>query len=180
MQRTQGFSLIELMIALAIMVILVTVAIPGFQSTLIRINASSIADTLISSLNFARSEAMNRNVRISMCASLDGLTCDAGASDWNSGWIVSTLTPVGALDTVLRYKRIDTQNADIKLESNNAKIVIFKATGEGFFSLPVPIVGSDFTFLTQITGCDTPQLSVKRVIAVALSGALTVSTQACD
>jgi type IV fimbrial biogenesis protein FimT len=179
MQRTQGFSLIELIITIAIMTILITVAIPGFQSTLMRMNASSIADTLIASLNFARSEAISRNERVALCASLDGLACDATAADWNAGWLIFRPAASVGLGTI-RYKRVEANDANIELGGNNARTIIFKSSGEGFFSLPSPIVGATFAFTTQITGCDNPQLNVRRVISVALSGNITVVREACN
>ncbi|EPJ46446.1 MAG: hypothetical protein OFPII_21270 [Osedax symbiont Rs1] len=122
-----------------------------------------------------------------MCASLDGATCVASATNWNSGWLVytsasaSASATVSTISTILRYKKIDHQGAEIRLKKGNAgkddHKVVFKPTSVGLLS--TAFTATNFIFYTQISGCHSPLLAIKRKIKVALSGGITVSTQAC-
>ena len=81
-----GFTLIELMVTLAVLGILAAVGVPAMQAL---INANRLAGAtgeLTSALQLARSEAVRRGARVNVCRSADGSTCSAG-TDW-SRWIV--------------------------------------------------------------------------------------------
>lgn len=55
-----GFTLIELVVALAVFVILATVAVPGFQRMLASNRLSADHNEILAGVNFARSEAIKR------------------------------------------------------------------------------------------------------------------------
>lgn len=79
-----GFTLIELMITLVVVIILAAIAAPSF-STMIRENrAATQANNLLSSLQMARSEAINRGVRVTMRRLSNTDTV------WEDGWRVFT------------------------------------------------------------------------------------------
>lgn len=82
----RGFSLIELMVALAILSVLLGFALPAFQSMSLSANLRSNANTLVASAQLARSEAIKRNAVVRLCVSSDGASC--GSGDWEQGWIV--------------------------------------------------------------------------------------------
>ena len=84
--KIKGFTVIELMIVVGVMGILLAVGLPSLQDTISRISTNSQAKTLVSSLNFARSEAIKRGSLVSICASSDGTDCAADA--WSDGWLV--------------------------------------------------------------------------------------------
>jgi type IV fimbrial biogenesis protein FimT len=86
-KRSPGFSLIELLVAIALVVVLTTVAIPSFSSMLTNTRMAGELNTLLSALNVARSEASKRGQRVSVCP-MSGTAC-ANVSDWSAGWQVT-------------------------------------------------------------------------------------------
>ena len=87
-QRTteRGFTLLEVMVVVAILAILAALAGPSFTPMIERWRVRSATEDLQSSLYFARSEAIKRGGGISVAAK-DG-------ADWSSGWQVKSGTDV--------------------------------------------------------------------------------------
>lgn len=83
----RGVSLIEILVTLAIAGILSSLAVPSFKSTILDNRLNSQISSLMSHVNRARSEAIKRNVRVTLCKSPDGATCTK-TGNWNQGWIV--------------------------------------------------------------------------------------------
>lgn len=83
-----GFTLIELMVAIAVMGLLLSVAVPSFEQVMADSRRTSDVNELLLSLNLARSEALKRGSHVTICKSLDGASCAATTTPWNKGWIV--------------------------------------------------------------------------------------------
>jgi type IV fimbrial biogenesis protein FimT len=60
----QGFSVVELMVAVAVLAIIVGIGLPSFQTMLERSRVDSAADSLADSFRYARSEAITRNTTV--------------------------------------------------------------------------------------------------------------------
>lgn len=88
MIHQRGFTLIELMITIAVLSILLGIAVPGFQATIQNNRSTTLANELITALNLAKSEAVRRGTDVTACASNDGATC---SGNWTDGWIVSVV-----------------------------------------------------------------------------------------
>lgn len=82
----RGFTLLELMIAVAVAAILVTVAAPGMSDLIRRQQASSGINELVYSMRLARSEAVTRKRSVGVCVG-DGDQC-LDSNDWHRGWLV--------------------------------------------------------------------------------------------
>jgi type IV fimbrial biogenesis protein FimT len=87
MNRENGFTLVELMITLVIAAILLTVAVPSFNTTIKDNRLITDANRLVSSLALARSEAVKHGRTATVCVSSDQATC-TGETDWTLGWMV--------------------------------------------------------------------------------------------
>ena len=89
----EGFTLLELMITIVVGGILMAIAMPAFNSFVQNDRDSTQINTLVSSFNYARSEAVRRNTSagVEVCPSGGGNICNRGAA-WSQG-IVARLTP---------------------------------------------------------------------------------------
>lgn len=98
LQRAQGFSLIELMVAVAILAILLALAVPSFQDMIQQNRVRTAAADLNDSLNLARSEAIKRGSATRLCIDSDNawvIELISDASTLREGRIAEdvTLTP---------------------------------------------------------------------------------------
>jgi type IV fimbrial biogenesis protein FimT len=82
-----GFSLIELVIALCLVGLLLTVAAPAYGDWIASRQLANHAEYLAETLNHARSEAVKRSQRVNLCKSVDGKQC-TNAGTWANGWIM--------------------------------------------------------------------------------------------
>ena len=108
-KNIQGFTLIELIVTLAVFSILVAIAAPSFNAFTDSSRRASEVNNFSGTLAYARSEAIKRNSNVSVCArtsTVGAETCSAVANDWKYGWMVFDDTDVdGVLDadeTLLR------------------------------------------------------------------------------
>ena len=90
-QRRCGFTLVELIVTLAVAAVLVAGVIPGFQQLVARNRQTAHLNTVVASLALARSRAVDQGYYASLCPSLDGETC-ADTFRWDRGWLVFTDT----------------------------------------------------------------------------------------
>ena len=75
------------MVSIAVLAVLVAVGVPMFRDVALGSRLSAAANNLLASVQLARSEAIKRNLAVTVCASADGATC-AGGGGWQQGWIV--------------------------------------------------------------------------------------------
>ncbi len=98
MNKQNGFTVIELMVTVVIVSILLTMGVPSFINTIEQNKLATEINSLISTLQYARSESVKTGKRITVCRSDDGVDC--GATGYEDGWIVfeDDVTADGDLD----------------------------------------------------------------------------------
>ncbi|HVP87624.1 MAG TPA: GspH/FimT family pseudopilin [Casimicrobiaceae bacterium] len=82
-----GFSLVELMIAVAIFALSLRFGMPAYGDWIASRKLANHAEYLVETLNLARSEAVKRGMRVNLCKSRDATQCDPHAK-WESGWVM--------------------------------------------------------------------------------------------
>lgn len=151
--RQGGFTMVELMITVAIMATLTAIGAPMFTDTLRKVRLNSISGALVSSLQQARSDAIRLNRRVLVCASNSGRTDCAGATNWGTnGWILcydedandACDATTAALPNPIRVE--NTVNAAIATVTGPAASVRFNPTGSsgdlGSATVTVAVTGA--------------------------------------
>lgn len=127
-----GFTLVELLMVLAVTAILVTFAVPSFSAIMGSSKLTAASNALLSSMYLARSEAIKRNGRVVLCKTADGVSC-ATAGGWEQGWIVfHDANSNGERDSgELLIQRTQPLADRVKVTGNSpvARYVAFIATG---------------------------------------------------
>ncbi len=85
-KHISAFTLIELMITLAVAAVVLTLGVPSFGRVIEQNQLSAYTNQLVSSLHFARSEAVKRNDFVKVCHSDDGINCNG--TGYEDGWII--------------------------------------------------------------------------------------------
>ena len=156
--HAHGFTLIELMVTVAVMGILAIVAMPSMAALVTNSRVSGQTEELVTSLQLARAEAIRRNARVTVCAGAAGVC--SGSTTW-SGWTIfgrdnTAATPV---DDVIR----DT--------TASASMQVTGPTG-GIVYRPSGMIDTQQTLQVDSDGN-------MRCLAVLVSGVVTVTKGAC-
>lgn len=161
MASSRGFTLYELMVALAVASIIISFGVPGFQSYIQNSRSVTHTNDLVTALNLARSEATRRGAPIDICASTDAATC-SGNNDWSTGWIART-----AAGEVIRAWPARSGGAGVL--TANVSVVSFQARG----SLPA---GAAPQLSIQLPHC---KQDGRRTVSVSVAGRIAVDRVAC-
>lgn len=141
MKNDSGFSLIEAMVALAVLAVLTSVAAPSFRSFLLDSKRAAAVNDLLADMTFARSESARRGRVVSVCSNTSGDSC-AAAGNWANGWLVfedsnsngvRDATPVA--EEIIRRARaqddtfgVQSSRASYRFKPFNARVVAGSVT----------------------------------------------------
>ncbi|MGB0360323.1 MAG: GspH/FimT family pseudopilin [Endozoicomonas sp.] len=89
-KKQYGVSLVELLVSLTMAAILISVAVPSMKFFIVETRITTTADEVYGSVMLARSEAIKRQKTVSLCSTLDHVTCDETNSGWHYGWLIFT------------------------------------------------------------------------------------------
>jgi type IV fimbrial biogenesis protein FimT len=185
--KTKGFSIFELVIAVAIAALLVALAIPNFSESIKNNRLASKANDLVVGLKIARQTAISRSVLTFVChtnnANTNTPTCGGGTGgDWNTGFVIyaapiKTLTTTNrtyapATDTLIQQTDLaDGQGIQVA-DTNAASFVSFSSNG---FLFDSPAI--------EMQVCDDRSGENGYLIRVSLSGKISresaIGAKAC-
>jgi type IV fimbrial biogenesis protein FimT len=158
----QGFTLVELMVTLLVLAILLGLAVPSFRDASLSSRLTGYSNDLVASVQVARSEAIKRNLSVTLCAaSAESSTCED--VNWEDGWIVRAPRPSAPLtfDIVERHPPLTHE------------FIIREAAGITSLTFPPTVVG--VTAATFTVCRDEPVGKQEREVSVTLTGATAVA-----
>ena len=126
-KHENGFSLIEIIIVIAIMSLLISTATPSFNTLINKSRLSKTSEELFSSLSLARSYAITSGQRVHLCAlaSSDPLLCKKERdfnSNWSDGWMVFA--------DINQNNEYDSNDTMLNISTNSKNInVVFNQRG---------------------------------------------------
>ena len=155
-----GFTLMELMVVIAIAAILSGLAVPSFRAALDNGQMREAATSFYSALGRARSEAIARNQPVRVCArnpaAFNPPACSDGG-DWADGWIVETTR--GGIEQLQVHEPL----ARGFTLDNVGSAISFDASGR-------IAAGTEFQL------CKPDSTAAQRLIRVSRSGAVSLET----
>jgi len=90
-RHERAFSLYEALVTLAVVSTVSTIAVPSFQQLTSSQRMTTAVNSMVTALNLARSEAIKRGERATLCPSADGHACHSGGADstaWEGGYLL--------------------------------------------------------------------------------------------
>jgi type IV fimbrial biogenesis protein FimT len=140
--RSRGFTLIEMLVTLAIFAVLLMIAIPSMRPFLQSQSVKNASMDINSTVALARSEAIKRNATVDVTAN--------SATDWSQGWVVSQNTPAAVIrkQPALGNLVITSSSGSFSFDGNGR----MTSTGSTFTVKPLNKAGSQPLCLTVTVG----------------------------
>ena len=176
MLRLRGFTLIELMVTVALLAVILGLAVPSFRTALQNNRITAQANDFLTAFQLGRSEALKRNAPVVVCASSNGQSC---GGPWVDGWIVAEDRANAGDSTLaqdLQVLRVwpGPQGGTTLSPSDAPRVFRFLPRGamDGEMGLSYPV-----TLEMSIPDCRGDQV---RNILINRSGRVTVERAACS
>lgn len=127
-QHNQGFTLVELMVALAILAIMSAVAVPRFSDMIARNRMSGATNEIVAAIHLARSEAVTKNARVVICATRAGTACDG--NDWSRVMTFVDADRNGSRSNNEEIRQVvDVSNPNLRVFNNGGANIVFSPSG---------------------------------------------------
>lgn len=94
-----GFNLVELAVVVAVLALLAAIGTPRMIALINSNRLAGATGELVAALQLARSEAIRRSARVTVCASANGITC-ASSTSWTRWIIVGRDNTTGANEVI--------------------------------------------------------------------------------
>jgi type IV fimbrial biogenesis protein FimT len=159
----KGFTLVELVVVVAVSAVLVATAVPIYKQTIATYRLDTETNQILGDLQYARSEAIKQGVNVIVCASTNPTattpSCSSTTTNWASGYVVTANPPSSVSSTSLpttvatplrqtaAFTGSDTANASIV--SGGAAISVIQFSRDGFVGTPLSGSWNGFKALTN-------------------------------
>jgi type IV fimbrial biogenesis protein FimT len=168
-RRSSGFTMLELVIVIAIVGVLIGLGVPSFKYVTTANRIASEVNGLLGDMQFARAEAIKEGQTVVVCVSSNGTSCST--NPWNNGWIVcSDPANDGSCDAgepIYRVQKPFT-STDTFIASGNTDVLTFNRDGFA--------VGLAGVVTIALHNAPAVVTAYTRCLAVSAVGTLTVES----
>lgn len=127
-QRENGFSLFELMIAIAVLAIILGIGVPSYNAIIETSRLQSVTHDLRSAIQLARSEAVSERATVAACRANAAQTACGFNANWSSGWLIARLNGAN-LQTPADVQVLRVWDATTLTVSGAANGIVFDRRG---------------------------------------------------
>jgi|JI10StandDraft_1071094.scaffolds.fasta_scaffold23764_6 type IV fimbrial biogenesis protein FimT len=157
----RGVTVLELMVAVAIVGIALSLALPSFNDSIERNRVVSTVNEMVGAMNLVRAEAIRTNRTATFCASADQSTC---GGTWADGWIALADLDGDAVMDVLRTGSVSEKD-----------VVVAAATQIDFNQRGIKVLPAGATTIAvQPLTCVAPKQH-RRVVSISPTGGASVA-----
>lgn len=167
-----GFTLVELLVTMAVLAILLSLAAPSFTAMIRNNRLLAISNEMVGSLNFARAEAVKRAANVTVCKTADASATNpvcVTSGEWGGGWMVFVDDGVAGVldgsDIRLQVAQPDSGAAHVTGDANFSNYAVYNSRGSA-------ANGAGGTISVCLDG-------LKRDIAVNGTGRIKVTAGTC-
>jgi type IV fimbrial biogenesis protein FimT len=123
--RQPGFSLIEIMVAMAIFIVLLGIAAPNFAAWIQNTQIRTASESVLNGLQLAKAEAVRRNVSVGFYLT-DTADNNCALTTSGTNWVVSLADPTGKCATA-PGDTVDPFIVQLRLGANGSKNAVVAA-----------------------------------------------------
>ena len=168
-RRQRGFTLMEVMVSIAVLGVLTATAVPSSTNMINRNRLASQSNELLSAIQFARIEAIRSNARVTFCgaASATADEADDGADGEQPYWVVIGSDGAGGEQQLRIFAVKDPMKISTDLEK-----ISFTADGLARDPTTKALVAGEITVCLATTN----PAQNKRVLNIASGSRVIIST----
>ena len=134
-RKVQGFSLLELLVTIAVLTVVVGIALPNMREFVVGNRLSSDVNSFIGLINYARSEAIARNQDVMVCPKAAGAQTCASTTSWNTHDIQAFVDEDGsgqrngAEEPLKTLAAVDPSNTNMGFDQGSELPLVFGSAG---------------------------------------------------
>lgn len=171
-EHSRGFTLVELMVTVAVLAVLIGVAVPSFTRIMHGNRLTSAANEVVAALQTGRMEAIRRNARVVLCPTTDGAACSS-TNNWTRALVfvdADSTSQVSTGDTIVKDVEVTKAGSGITVVGlNSLESTAGNSTSIRFGADGRVRIGTGNSGVVALTSSKLPAAKSTRRVEIATS-----------